>query len=65
MLSQVFEVGQNVNFLYPLHGNRNVLRRVVGSVVEKGDGPNGPYIRVEQTDKMFRTLSLKKVVQLR
>lgn len=63
MLFQSFEVGENVNFLYPLHGTRNVLRRVVGSVVDKGVGPNGPYIRVEQLDKMFRTLSLKKIVQ--
>lgn len=64
--SQVFSVGQHVDFLYPLHGSRNILRRIVGPVLLMGEGPNGPYIKVEdEKRKVYRNLSLKKIVKLK
>ncbi|MEL0098752.1 MAG: hypothetical protein VW907_04280 [Opitutae bacterium] len=58
-------VGSRVDFLYPVHGTMNVLRRVVGSVVDKGVGPNGPYLTVQELSGQIRSLSTKKIVNVR
>jgi hypothetical protein len=58
-------VGSRVDFLYPVHGTMNVLRRVVGSVVDKGVGPNGPYLTVRELSGQIRSLSTKKIVNVR
>lgn len=57
------DIGGSVSVLYPVHGRKNILRRVSGKVVERGNGPNGKYITVS-TEKGYRTLSTKKIVNL-
>jgi hypothetical protein len=56
-------VGSNVNFLYPTHGKMNVLRRVCGVVLEKGVGPNGPYLTIQESNGKIRSMSTKKIVE--
>lgn len=58
-------VGDRVDFYYPTHGRFNVLRHVVGEVINSGRGPNGVYITVQEDNGLIRTMSLKKVVVLR
>lgn len=58
-----FQVGDSVDVLYPVHGRRNILRKVIGKIVDKGFGPNGPFITVESKNK-FRSLSQKKIVRM-
>ena len=41
-------VGSTVKFMYPRHGKYNILRNVSGVVVDKGQGPNGPYLTVDE-----------------
>lgn len=53
---------KSVNVMYPVGGRRNILRRVAGEVVASGVGPNGKYITVQTPDGLFRSLSLKKIV---
>jgi len=55
-------IGSVVNFMYPTHGTGNVLRRVIGKVVLKGIGPNGPFLTVLENDGKIRSLSTKKIV---
>jgi len=61
-------VGHTVNFLYPKHGNRNILRNVSGTIVEKGVGPAGPYVKVEEQGigknggTQHRTFSVSKIL---
>lgn len=57
-------VGSPVNVHYPTHGRLNVLRRVKGKIIDKGNGPNGPYWTIKQDDGQIRRLSLKKIVSL-
>ncbi len=57
-------IGSQVNFLYPVHGRMNVTRSVKGQVIEKGIGPNGPFLTVQESDGKIRSLSTKKIVQL-
>lgn len=54
----------SVNVLYPVHGNKNILRRVSGNIVNRGSGPNGKYVTVQEKNGSIRSLSLKKIVQL-
>jgi len=54
-------VGSKVNFMYPNGGTSNVFRRVIGTVVKKGQGPNGPYLTVEEKEGKFRSFSTKKI----
>lgn len=56
------KVGKVVDVLYPLHGNRNILRECVGTVEKCGKGPNGKYIVIRCDNGQYRSLSLKKVV---
>lgn len=69
MFEPIFSVGQNVDLLYPKHGNRNILRRVAGVIVNAAIGPNGPYVTVESRDDKnaveYRSLSLKKIVRMK
>ena len=55
-------IGSRVDFMYPVHGKMNVLRRIVGNVVDKGIGPNGPYLTVKEICGQIRSLSSKKSV---
>jgi|TARA_B100002052_G_scaffold295823_1_gene323064 hypothetical protein len=55
-------IGSRVDFMYPVHGKMNVLRRIVGNVVDKGIGPNGPYLTVKEMSGQIRSLSTKKIV---
>lgn len=57
------QINGSVNVFYPVHGRKNILRRISGKVVERGTGPNGSYITVS-TDRGYRTLSTKKIVSL-
>jgi len=56
--------GSRVSFLYPRHGNTNVLRSVTGVIDRKGVGPNGPYVTVNEGSTGYRTFSAKKIVEL-
>lgn len=56
--------GQVVRVMYPVHGSRNVLRRVIGVKLKSYTGPNGKGITVTEADGKIRSLSLKKVVSL-
>ena len=51
-----------VNCYYPTHGKLNVLRKVQGKIIDRGHGPNGEYITVQENDGKIRRLSLNKVV---
>lgn len=53
-----------INVLYPVNGSRNILRRITGQVVKRGNGPNGAYITVQTESGMHRSLSAKKIVNL-
>ncbi len=59
--TSIFGIGETVSVLYPVHGSKNVLRKVVGTVIHKGVGPNGPYIKVDSKN-VFRNLSVRKIV---
>ena len=56
------KIGSKVDLLYPSRGYRNVLRRVRGELLEKGKGPNGPFITVQEESGQIRSLSEKKIV---
>lgn len=58
------KIGQNFSGLYPVHGKMNMLRNVSGEIVNRGNGPNGPFITVQESPEKVRSLSLKKIVQL-
>jgi hypothetical protein len=55
--------GDRVDFLYPVHGRRNILRRIVGVVDKVGNGPNGPFVTVNSKN-VFRSLSATKIVNV-
>ena len=57
-------VGSVVNFMYPKNGKRNILRSVIGVVVDKGTGPNGPYLTVDEVRGGTRCFSTKKIVDM-
>ena len=54
--------GRTVSVLYPVHGTKNVLRRVVGVKVRSFTGPNGRGITVHQENGLIRSLSLRKCI---
>ena len=56
--------GSQVSFMYPARGKGNILRRVKGAVEEKGNGPNGPFLRVLESNGEYRTFSTKKIVDM-
>ena len=53
---------RKINVLYPVHGNRNILRRVVGIKLSSYTGPGGRGITVQETDGNIRSLSVSKCV---
>ena len=57
-------VGSVVKFMYPRHGKYNILRSVIGVVVDKGTGPNGPYLTVDEVRGGTRCFSTKKIVDM-
>jgi len=50
--------------MYPKNGKRNILRNVIGIVVDKGNGPNGPYLTVDEVRGGTRSFSTKKIVDM-
>ena len=54
--------GRKINVLYPVNGNKNVLRSVNGIKLRSGTGRNGKFITVQETDGKIRSLTLSKVV---
>ena len=54
--------GRKINVLYPVNGNKNVLRTVNGIKLRSGTGPKGKFITVQETNGQIRSLTLSKVV---
>lgn len=54
--------GRVVDVLYPVHGTRNILRRVSGVKLRSFTGPQGRGIAVQDMDGRIRSLSVSKCV---
>ena len=54
--------GRKVSFLYPVNGNKNVLRTVSGKKVRSFTGPGGKGITVQESTGLHKSFSLSKVV---
>jgi hypothetical protein len=50
---------------YPKHGNRNLLVNRDGFVESTGVGPAGEYVKLQMTNGMYRTLSTKRMVDVK
>ena len=64
MIKPQKRIGSVVNFRYPKHGRYKTLRDVIGVVVDKGIGPNGPYLTVDEVRGGTRCFSTKKIVDM-
>ncbi len=64
MNTKRIKVGQLVTGLYPKGGNRNILRRFRGEVLDKAKSANGPYITVQEACGKIRSFSDNKIVGL-
>jgi len=53
---------RKISVLYPVHGSKNVLRKVEGVKLASFTGPNGRGITVKESDGKIRSLSLSKCV---
>jgi hypothetical protein len=53
---------RKISVLYPVHGRKNVLRRIEGIKLASFTGPNGRGIKVRQSDGKVRSLSISKCV---
>mgnify|MGYP003148335273 CR=1 FL=1 len=53
---------RKIKVLYPVGGNKNVLRAVSGVKLRSGTGPNGRFITVQENCGQIRSLSLSKCV---
>ena len=53
---------RKINVLYPVGGNKNILRTVKGVKLSSGTGPSGRFITVEESDGQIRSLSVSKCV---
>jgi hypothetical protein len=53
---------RKVSLLYPVHGSRNVLRKIDGVKLASFTGPSGRGIKVRLNDGTVRSLSLSKCV---
>ena len=53
---------RKVEVFYPVGGNKNVLRKVEGTKLRSGTGPNGRFITVQESDGQVRSLSVNKCV---
>ena len=54
--------GRKVSFLYPVNGNKNVLRQVNGVKVKSFTGPGGKGITVAEDNGLHKSFSLSKIV---
>lgn len=54
--------GDRVSFQYPVHGSRNVLRNVRGTVDHVGRGINSDYVTVNEDSGKIRSFSERKIV---
>ena len=57
-------VGDHVSCKYPMRGTRNILTNRKGIVEKAGTGAQGPYVQLRLDSGEFRTLSLKRAVDL-
>jgi hypothetical protein len=53
---------RKVSFLYPKHGNRNVLRQVKGVKVRSFTSKNGKGITVQEDSGLYKSFLLSKCV---
>ena len=53
---------RKVSFLYPVNGNKNVLRQANGVKVKSFTGPNGKGITVREDTGLHKSFSLSKIV---
>jgi hypothetical protein len=53
---------RKVSFLYPVNGNKNVLRQVNGVKIRSFTGPGGKGITVREDSGLHKSFSLSKVV---
>jgi hypothetical protein len=53
---------RKVSFLYPVNGNKNVLRQVNGVKVKSFTGPAGKGITVREDNGLHKSFSLSKIV---
>ena len=53
---------RKVSFLYPVNGNKNVLRQVNGVKIRSFTGPCGKGITVREDSGLHKSFSLSKVV---
>ena len=53
---------RKVNFLYPVGGSKNVLRKIEGVKMKSFTGPNGRGITVQENNGQIRSVSLTKCV---
>ena len=55
--------GRKINVLYPVNGNKNVLRSVNGIKLRSGTSRTGnKFITVQETNGQIRSLHLSKIV---
>ena len=54
--------GRKVSFLYPVNGNKNVLRQVNGVKVKSFTGPGGKRITVHESTGLHKSFSISKIV---
>ena len=54
--------GRKVSFLYPVNGNKNVLRTVNGKKVASFTGPSGKGITVCEDTGLHKSFTLSKIV---
>lgn len=54
--------GRIVSVLYPVHGSKNILRRVRGVKLRSYTGPRGRGITVQEIGGNIRSLSVSKCV---
>jgi len=53
---------RKVSFLYPVGGNKNILRTVQGVKLRSFTGPNGRGITVREDNGQIRSVSVNKCV---
>ena len=53
---------RKISVLYPVHGSKNILRKVEGVKLSSFTGPSGRGITVKENDGKIRSLSVSKCV---
>jgi hypothetical protein len=53
---------RKISVLYPVHGSKNILRKVEGVKLASFTGPSGRGITVKENDGKIRSLSVSKCV---